>query len=140
MLQANDLRHLTEIDLLELGELPARCLKGENGSNGRRIVSGRAHRGLAAQRRRKLLGPSRNNWWTQKPAALKSVLEQELERLQRREKAYQLSLREVADQAEEERRRNLKRITELEQEIARLASSLQVVEKVAHRATRRTNA
>ena len=41
------------MDVLELGERPARCLKGENSPRGASIVAGRCHRGWAERLREK---------------------------------------------------------------------------------------
>lgn len=142
--------HAQELDRLELGDDPARCLKGENhekASPGQRerLIAGRALRGLSEQRRDHLLGPRRKPFWFQVEAERlaeaeaaekrRCDLEREIERLQRRERAYQLSLREVADQGEAERRVLRKKIAALERERTRLTVSLSVVEKVARRAT-----
>jgi hypothetical protein len=56
-----------ELDLLELGERVAKCLKGENQAPNRdQIVAGRAYRGRIQklrERRTYIWGPRPKAWW-----------------------------------------------------------------------------
>lgn len=51
-----------ELDLIELGERPARCLKGENGPRRQSILVGRVRRGLRFARPFRIRG-DRREWW-----------------------------------------------------------------------------
>jgi hypothetical protein len=56
-----------QLDLLELGDRVAKCLKGENQAPNRdRIVAGRAYRGLVERlraRKRYIWGEKPRAWW-----------------------------------------------------------------------------
>ena len=58
-----------ELDLLELGERPTRCLKGENAPGGDKVIAGRAWRGKLQKKREAMYEDQRqlqgrwSPWW-----------------------------------------------------------------------------
>jgi hypothetical protein len=124
-----DWTHAQELDFIELGESPARCLKGENPQqNGQRIkddptlrsrlVAGRALRALQARRVAQrpdsagIMG--RRPYWFQEAITDRVAAERDFER-------RRVAVRE-------------KKIAALQRERAQLKSTLRLVERVASRA------
>lgn len=113
-----------EIDLLELGYEPARCLKGENSRRPdyrARLVAGRAKRGLEPllrerrERNNAWIWGRRPNWfYEQLIARLEAQIEYEKRRVQVRET----------------------KVAALERQQASLKSTMRVIEKEAKKAAR----
>lgn len=99
--------HEQELDLIELGEKPAKCLKGENHAPDRaRLVAGRAYRAQKLSERMRRL--SRRPWWADARA---ERLEQQLRHRDRREKVLRTKIaalehhrERIADRLDEVRR------------------------------------
>lgn len=99
-----DYTHAQELDRIELGEQPARCLKGENGypsPERERLVAGRAYKAHEPLRLRLRHEAFARQWGTHLPSELVEIhpepAEVEASIRERREAALFKSLREQGE-------------------------------------------
>jgi hypothetical protein len=118
-----------EIDLLELGVAPARCLKGENSERGEAIIIGRYHRALRERRAEEL----RRRYGKKLPWAevaerqTKEEIELRIRKLEREKEAAIHSLREYHDRRESERERLVRRLVAMEKEKGHLEATIRIL-------------
>jgi hypothetical protein len=125
-----------EIDLLELGIMPARCLKGENDHEQKdprktpeRIIISRYHRGMRdrkAEQLRQNFG-KKLPWATVSEAQAKEAIETRIRKLEREKEAAIRSLREYHDRRETERRRLVRRLVAMEKEKGHLKATIRIL-------------
>lgn len=117
-----------ELDVLELGTMPARCLKGENAPKGQEIIRGRAARGLETARRQAFYRDfGKKLPWADLLEPDEERLRREVARLDREKQAAIKSLREYHDRREAERQRLVRRIVAMEKEKGRLKSTIRIL-------------